>query len=366
MELWIIYSKLILLLFLAVTYSSGKLENLPWIVFSLLLYLGINTLLYIVQKRKLKQFVLLLSIIGIIVSFIYIHPLFLLLLPMNLLELLSPYVQKKWVLLLLVLVPVLYLGDVRYLYGLSAALSLVIFVMTDRYSEKLIRYENQMDKMRHDLQRMTKSLNENKEYIKQSEYTYRLEERNRISQQIHDSIGHSMTGALIQMEASKSLMEQDTEKSKQLLQNAINISKTGIEEIRITLKNMKPPTEQMGVQRMKLMIEEFSVKHRIKAPFVYKGNMEMITPIQWKIISENVTEALTNSMKYGRATEIAVELLVLNRMIKVEVKDNGVGAEKVVKGIGIMGMEERTASVNGTIIVDGKNGFSVTTLLPIG
>ncbi|MCV5791418.1 histidine kinase dimerization/phosphoacceptor domain-containing protein, partial [Escherichia coli] len=97
---------------------------------------------------------------------------------------------------------------------------------------------------------------ENKEYIRQSEYTFKLEERNRLSQEIHDKIGHSMTGALIQMEAAKRLMEIDKEKSAELLQNAIYISKDGIESIRITLKNMKPPTEQIGIHRMKLFIEE--------------------------------------------------------------------------------------------------------------
>ncbi len=76
----------------------------------------------------------------------------------------------------------------------------------------------------------------NKEYIRQSEYTFKLEERNRLSQEIHDKIGHSMTGALIQMEAAKRLMGIDKEKSAELLQNAIHISKDGIESIRITLK----------------------------------------------------------------------------------------------------------------------------------
>jgi signal transduction histidine kinase len=221
--------------------------------------------------------------------------------------------------------------------------------------------------MRIYLQRLSKNLHENKEYMRQSEYTYRLEERNRISQQIHDSIGHSMTGALIQMEAAKSLLSIDQVKAGELLQNAINISKEGIEDIRITLKNMKPTTEQLGLQRLKLMIEEFSVQHDLRMPFLYKGNIDLITPIQWKIISENITEALTNALKYSGATEISIEIYVLNKLIRVEVKDNGrgIGSGKVVKGLGIVGMEERTASVKGTIIVDGTNGFSVTTLLPL-
>lgn len=74
-----------------------------------------------------------------------------------------------------------------------------------RYIARLLKLEMQNDKMRKDIQRLTKSLNENKDYIRQSEYTFKLEERNRLSQEIHDKIGHSMTGALIQMEAKKEI-----------------------------------------------------------------------------------------------------------------------------------------------------------------
>ena len=59
-----------------------------------------------------------------------------------------------------------------------------------------------------------------------------------------------------------------------------------------------------------------------------------------------------------------MKVTVLNTFIKAVVSDNGKGAAKVVKGLGIVGMEERTAAVSGTVIVDGTNGFSVTTLIP--
>ncbi|MRQ29433.1 sensor histidine kinase, partial [Bacillus anthracis] len=268
---------------------------------------------------------------------------------------------------IVMMIPIVFTDEsIRMTDGLIVAFSFIVLTMAERYISRVVKLESQNDKMRKDMQRLTKSLHENKEYIRQSEYTFKLEERNRLSQEIHDKIGHSMTGALIQMEAAKRLMEIDKEKSAELLQNAIHISKDGIESIRITLKNMKPPTEQIGIHRMKLFIEEFASKHDVNIPFVYKGNLDMISPIQWKIIGENVTEALTNAMKYADATVISIDVHVLNKMVKVQVKDNGKGAVLVKKGLGIIGMEERTASVNGKIIVDGKNGFSVTMLLPIG
>jgi signal transduction histidine kinase len=367
MELWIIFSKLIIILFLGFSFIQSGISNLAWIVFAVLIYISLNITFYLVRLENGKIGIQLGSLLLLFLSFREVNPLFLLLVPMNVFEFGSSFFEKKWILLLASLLPVFFIPEQQAAYLLAALFSFVVYVMTNHYSELLGSYENKLDKNRVDLQRLSKSLHENKEYVRQSEYTFRLEERNRISQQIHDSIGHSMTGALIQMEAAKTLLAIDPAKAGDLLQNAINISKDGIEDIRITLKNMKPPTEQMGLQRLKLLIEEVSVQHQLRMPFVYKGNIDLITPIQWKIITENITEALTNSLKYSGATEISIEIQVLNKLVRAQVTDNGkgMGSGKVVKGLGMIGMEERTASIKGTIIVDGTNGFSVTTLLPI-
>lgn len=53
----------------------------------------------------------------------------------------------------------------------------------------------QSDSMRSSIEKLTKRLNNSTEYIKQSEYTGKLEERNRLSQAIHDQIGHSNSSA---------------------------------------------------------------------------------------------------------------------------------------------------------------------------
>ncbi|ENQ3079326.1 sensor histidine kinase [Bacillus sp. WLY-B-L8] len=366
MNFWMIISKLIVFLYIVFSYVHSNVTNLPWIVFTLLLYLCINVTIYIFKIDAVKKVIIFISIVTIAVSYEQIHPLLLLFLPLNLYEYTSYYIQKREMLLFIMLLPVMFAHEnIRMTYGLIAVFSFVVFTMAKLYTERLCKLEAENDMMRKDLQRLTKNLNENKAYIRQSEYTFKLEERNRLSQEIHDKIGHSMTSALIQMEAAKKLMDSDKKKSAELLQNAIRISQDGIESIRITLKNMKPPTEQIGIHRMKLFIDEFAAKHDMKILFVHKGNLDAISPIQWKIIGENVMEALTNAMKYAEATAISIDIHVLNTVVKVQVKDNGNGVPQVKKGLGIIGMEERTASINGTIIVDGTNGFSVTMLLPM-
>jgi signal transduction histidine kinase len=366
MDFWMIFTKLAVLLYIAVLSAQTSISHISWVVLTFLLYFCVNITLYIFQKNTVKRILLGLSIGISTTAYLIVNPWFSLLVPITIVELGADFIDKKLTILIISLLPILYMNDsLRPLYGLVTLLSFMIFSSTAMYSERLLKNEAQIDSMRKTLQKLTKNLNENTEYIRQSEYTFKLEERNRISQEIHDKIGHSMTGALFQMEAAKRLMVTDQPKAAELLQNAINISKEGIENIRMTLKNMKPPTEQVGIHRLKLLIDDFNAKQQIKTVLTNEGNLDMIAPIQWKIIQENVTEALTNAMKYSAATLVSVDLKVLNKMIRVEVKDNGPGTETIKKGLGIIGMEERTASVNGKMIIDSTHGFSVTTLLPI-
>lgn len=366
MEYWIIFTKIALLVFIAFQCVQANVSHISWVVLAFLIYFCANITLYLFKNNPAKRVLYFLSIVIAIVAYLGVNPLFGLLLPLSIAELAAGFIDRNITILLLSLLPILYINtSLQPIYGLLACLSFLIFKITSIYGEKLAKNEAQIDSMRKKLQKLTKNINENTEYIRQSEYTFKLEERNRISQEIHDKIGHSMTGALFQMEAAKRLFLTDQQKATELLQNAINISKEGIENIRLTLKNMKPPTEQVGIHRLKLLIDDFNAKQQIKTVLTHEGNLDIIEPIQWKIIHENVTEALTNALKYSHATQVSVDLKVLNKVLRVEVKDNGAGTDTIKKGLGIIGMEERTASVNGKIIVDSTHGFSVTTLLPL-
>ncbi|TCZ76622.1 sensor histidine kinase [Paenibacillus albiflavus] len=337
-----------------------------WHLFAYLIYLSVNIAYYIFRSIKLKLLLAAASICYILFVTIYSDPLFILLIPISIYELIGLFSKNKLLTLLCMLLPIAIVNtpDLKLLYLLSTFISFMMYAYVCVLNDKLVRIEQERETLRENVQRLTHSLSENTEYIRQSEYTIKLEERNRLSQQIHDDIGHSMAGALIQMEASRRLLATNQEKAAELLGNAIAISKDGLERIRLTLKDLKPSSEELGINRLRLFVDELSTKETVIASLTYDGDIDRITPIQWQIIQKNATEAVTNALKYAEATAIHIEIRVLNKFIKAVVSDNGRGAVKLVKGLGIIGMEERAATVGGTVIVDGTKGFSVTTLLP--
>ncbi|MGC5772452.1 sensor histidine kinase [Paenibacillus pabuli] len=364
-ELWRIGYKAALFIFTVAESLSSELSITPWYIFSILLYLCTNLLFYVLKKENFRPLVPLLSI-GVAIAMFQDHPLMILLLPVHIYELASILIGKQEISSLLLMMPPLLLmpWQLMFLYMLIAAVTLIYFSTLKIYGSKLLGQRAELERMRGDLERLHTRLQENNEFLQQSKYTIKLEERNLLSQDIHDNIGHVMTSVLIQIEAAKRLIKTDMGQASVLLDNAIHISREGIDSIRFDLKKMKPPTEQLGVNRMKLFIDEFSDKYPIRTAFAYEGNMDFISPIHWKIIQENIKEALTNIMKYAGATAVSIHVQVLPTLIKASVTDNGQGKGKIVKGLGIIGMEERAAAVGGKVIVDGSRGFSVTTLLP--
>ncbi|RUS45350.1 sensor histidine kinase [Cohnella sp. AR92] len=369
MEYWLIGNKGALLFYvIAATYFlSGEGGSHELLAF--LLYICLNVAIPLFKHRTAKLSLLALSSALIVACADRLSPDFLLLLPVHLFDLMEVLDRKpRGGVILLVLVPIPFLPhSFMPIYILSTFLSVLLYVGLRFQLDRLRRLDQSHEKIRRELDKLSRTLGENEAYLRQSEYTIKLEERNRLSQRIHDEIGHSMAGALIQMEASRRLFDTDRDKAAELLGNAISISKEGLERIRRALKDIKPKSEELGIHRLRLYLDELSAKHNDTFSFAltHEGDLDTVTPIQWKIIQENMVEGITNAMKYSQATAIAVELNVLNRFVKFVVSDNGIGTDKVIKGLGIVGMEERAASVGGTVVVDGTKGFRVTTLLPV-
>ncbi|MBO4375967.1 MAG: sensor histidine kinase, partial [Lachnospiraceae bacterium] len=62
---------------------------------------------------------------------------------------------------------------------------------------------------------------------------------------------------------------------------------------------------------------------------------------------------------------IDIHLVVMNKMVRCSISDDGIGCENIEDGMGISGMKRRVRNVNGTLDFETTAGFSVTMLLPL-
>ncbi|MCL6478287.1 MAG: sensor histidine kinase [Peptococcaceae bacterium] len=366
METWLISGKLTILAYCVLKFALDNTGNVSWFVLAVLLYTCINTAFYIWRRDKAGKIPLILSMLLLIGCFRYLNGLFILLLPFNIYELAGFYSTSLWLPAAATVfpLPLLHMGE-RAEYLLVSAFSCMIYTLSFKSCGRIQLLAKENDRLRERVFALAGRLDRDAEYRRQMKYSSQLEERNKIAQEIHDRVGHAIAGSLMQLEAARLLLDKDRGKSGEIIQNVITILRDGMESIRVTLRNIKPAAGQLGVNRLKLLLDEFSANNHIKAAFVHKGDLDRISPVQWKVIRDNVGEALTNTLKYAGATSVAVSIEVLPKLVKAEVKDNGTGALAVKKGLGIRGMEERSGSLGGKVVIDGSKGFSVITLLPL-
>jgi len=367
METWIILSKLFIVIYILLKTFFISNYISPSFILIFLSYICISMFMYIIKNRTLKILLSFSSLMLLFISYKFQNNLFILLVPLGLYELFSLYYSDFMLISYTIsIIQIFFLKESLIPeYILILLLSYLINLLSFRSSKKINDLLKSGSELREKNYNLKNNLIKNSDYENQIKYLSQLEERNKIAQEIHDKIGHTIAGSLMQLEAAKVLLQRDKTEAEHILQNTIDTLRVGMDNIRVTLRNVKPPSEQLGLSKIKLIIDKFMLSSNIIGVLYHKGNLEIITSMQWKLLQENVLEALTNIIKHSKATKVSVSIEVLNKFIKCEVKDNGIGANKLIKGIGIIGFEERTEGAGGKVILDGSAGFSVIFLLPV-
>lgn len=366
MESWIILYEFSVLMYCITNYLESGMKNSTFAISMFLSYICIKVCYYIFNKAKHKDIILIVTIFLIVFEYIYVYNLIIIILPINIYMLLRKQEQHKWINIIAILISISFIKhEILYEYILMALLGYLVYTLASRSLIKIQRLTEENEKLSDKNTMLFNKLNKDAMFHKQFKDMSQLEERNKIAQEIHDEIGHTLSGSLMQLEAAKLLLDKDIPKSKLIIQSTIDVLRKGMDNIRITLKNIKPPSEQLGINKLKLLIEEFSYKSDIRTSFLYKGDINKVSARQWKLIYNNINEGLTNSIKYSKATKVTVNIEILNKIIKLEVKDDGVGCTNIIKGLGILGMDERVGNEGGKLIVDGSQGFSIISIIPL-
>lgn len=191
-----------------------------------------------------------------------------------------------------------------------------------------------------------------------------LEERAELSQTLHDKLGHNINGSIYQLEASKLLLDKDPEKAKTMIGGVTDQLRTGMDEIRAILRRERPEKKKLAMIRLYDLCEDCNSKG-VEANLVTEGDTDLITDMQWETILDNAFEAVSNSMKYAQCKHIDISIIVLNKMIRCTIKDDGVGCKNIVDGMGLSGMRQRMREISGVLSFESKRGFAVNMLIPM-
>ncbi|WP_311154201.1 sensor histidine kinase [uncultured Streptococcus sp.] len=195
-------------------------------------------------------------------------------------------------------------------------------------------------------------------YLALSEKIAEDRERKRIAREIHDTLGHALTGISAGIDAVKVLVDIDTNRAKEQLNNVSVVVRDGIRDVRGSLNKMRPGALENNTLKEALIkiIREYQAISNLEIHLRYEWDNIDLDIAKEDIVFRVIQESITNSVRHGHAKTIWIELLEEESYV-MTIQDDGVGFDELHYGYGLKQMQERLMIIGGSVRFENRDGF---------
>lgn len=204
-------------------------------------------------------------------------------------------------------------------------------------------------------------------YAAVSEKIAEDKERKRLAREIHDTLGHALTGIAAGVDACIAMIDINPQATKKQLMVISKVVRQGIVDVRNSLNKLRPGAlEQHGFKgAIENMIEEFTSVSDLTITLDYRLDKVDFENTKEDILFRVIQESVTNAVRHGDATHIDISLYIEDNSLYLKIQDNGQGCEEIHYGFGLKQMTERLAMINGKVAYDGHHGFLTIVTIPM-
>jgi len=205
-------------------------------------------------------------------------------------------------------------------------------------------------------------------YATQAEELAMTQERNRLAREIHDNLGHYLTIVNVQIEAARVVMDSDPDRALDAMNKAQELTQKGLARVRESVAALREsPVSNRPLAEAIASLAQEAQSSGIVTEFKETGEPLTLENKVALALYRAAQEGLTNVCRHARASRVDVLLDYQPDQVRLEVRDNGVGAAKTNGGFGLLGIRERMQLLGGKLEIDtsvGK-GFCLTASVPL-
>jgi signal transduction histidine kinase len=246
------------------------------------------------------------------------------------------------------------------------SVNIILFVL---YLVLLVQNKHQEKERIASLNRQLGEANERlRAYAIEAERMAETRERNRLAREIHDTLGHALTGIAAGLDACIVLVDAAPEAAKKQLAKVREAARRGIVDVRRSVEKLRPDDLEKLPMRHALakMVAEFSESSGMKTRIVAMGWPDHLREDEEEVIYRVVQEGITNANQHGLATEAVITIGTEPGRIFIIIADNGHGCEDVEPGFGLRHMRERLDLLHGRLRYWTDKGFTLEATIPHG
>ena len=259
------------------------------------------------------------------------------------------------------------------LESLMVCLNILLFVLY-----MILLFTSQKDENER-IRRLNEQLNQAndqlRDYAVNMERMTQMRERNRLAREIHDTLGHTLTGIIMGADAGLALFEVAPEESKKRIQVVAQSARDGLTDVRRSIKALRPDALERAnlAEALEGLVENFRLTTSARIEYFQEAQALKLDSDEEDALYRVVQEGLTNAVRHGRADRIEIRITRSGDMVDVSVRDNGTGCARPEEGFGLRHMRERLQMLGGTLSFgnldrdaeDGYTGFFIRVCLPV-
>lgn len=174
------------------------------------------------------------------------------------------------------------------------------------------------------------------------------DERVRIARELHDVVGHTVNLMLVQAGASRLTIDGDPAAAKAMLGDLETTARQALDELDTLLGILHDDAEPaipMGLNQLHTLRDSLAT---VGLALEFDIEPRTLPPPAEIVVYRIVQEALTNSLRHGKASRALVRMRGTDTLT-IDISDNGHGAADYVPGRGLRGMAERVALFDGSL-----------------
>jgi signal transduction histidine kinase len=194
-----------------------------------------------------------------------------------------------------------------------------------------------------------------------------LEERLRLSRDIHDSVGYALTNAIMTLEAARIMAKAEPEKMDGFIGMAREGAEKALADVRSFLTDLRRRDVRTvsGPQALLRTVETFRRAASMEVDLDFGGFIWDLDEKRSMTVQHFVQEGMLNAFIHGKAKRVAIRFTPSGGILSVNLRDDGGGAREVKEGVGLSGMRERLEALGGSLECrNAMDGFSLTMRVP--
>ncbi len=202
-------------------------------------------------------------------------------------------------------------------------------------------------------------------------------ERGRVALELHDHITQLLCGIAFRSQALVEKLSEHDGAAKQEAEKLHELLAGAAEEVERISRNLRPSLlDHLGLDAvLRVTSREFEQRTGVPVALVGAPSSLRLPPDTELALYRILQEALKNVEKHARARHVAIGLSLGGTAVQMTIKDDGIGfatdrppvTEKQKRGLGLLGMRERAAYVNGTLTVESapRAGTEIQVRIPL-